>query len=298
MARKISGGAVRFLEHAQRSIQRMRETGFTGMNPEEARMVLAQFDMAGQFPPLAPAISAATPQAGRVRGEFPLNHAVVLSQAYSDDALNGRRGPFRPGGNQPGKLSPPSYVRTDLERRISFFDANGDGIAAPCEMFSRLGLLRVDWLKGGVVTAVLNLVLGPLTSGKLQLGIVIKNGIKVRHSEYDTGIYDADGNFDAKVFERLFAGGKTEITEKEIHRFISNKMPPARNLWEELRRLGGKAKSMAEFSLLFDIAADTTKFIEGSERRAIRKETLKNMYLGYLFYDIANERIAGRSSRG
>jgi hypothetical protein len=202
------------------------------------------------------------------------------------------------GGQRSGLLPRTLKARsrpgdTTLQRHASFFDDDGDRVIGIAECARGLKALG---LPVGVAEAVALAIVVPLsiqTGGSLRaMSIDIENIQKGKHDS-DTGILDARGWFNAKRFERVFGAhstvdrnGDKAVTATEITRMVS----------ANRETLLGFVASLAEWQLLFLLAADT-EAIEGHESvPALSVARIKSFYDGTLFYKLAKQR-AGSAKR-
>lgn len=178
---------------------------------------------------------------------------------------------------------------TTLQRHASFFDDDGDrliGIAECARGLKALGL------PVGVADAVALVIVLPLSiqTGDSLLGMTIdiENIHKGKHDS-DTGILDERGSFNARRFEKMFGtystadrNGDKAVTAAGITRMVG----------ANRETLYGFVASLAEWQLLFLLAADT-EVIEGDESvPALSVARIKSFYDGTLFYKLAKETAA------
>jgi peroxygenase len=177
---------------------------------------------------------------------------------------------------------------TALERHASFFDPQGTGLITPRQTYAGMKRLGVALPWRILLTPVINGFLGYLTEGRPSLVIRIDRIAQGKHP-YDSGSFGDDGGFDPAAFDALFANGATTITADEMDAVITargNRKP-------EMGKLAGVLGhwfSGREVGVLFCIAADTTKTVDGQPVRAMTRATLRRFYDGTLFYDLARRR--------
>lgn len=185
----------------------------------------------------------------------------------------------------------PVMEMTALQKHVSFFDKNGDGIITRYETGLGLRQLGLGRLKAGAGALVIHVFLGPQTSGSWKnLGISVKD-IKLGRHGSDTGVFDAEGRFVPEAFERIFVqfdanhSGSMSAAELEAMIEANSKLRP-----------GNKSASSVEFRILLLIAADAAEDAGAKRVRAISKSRLKEFYDGTLFYALAKPEPAPRSA--
>lgn len=171
---------------------------------------------------------------------------------------------------------------TPLQKHVSFFDKNGNGIITLSETELGLRRLGLGRIKAGAAAVAIHLFLGPRTTGSWRsLDISVKDIELGKHGS-DTGVFDAEGRFAPEAFERIFArfdvsrSGSMSGAELEAMIAANSRLRP-----------GDRTVASQEFQLLMIIAADTVEEAGGDEVRAISKERLKEFYDGTLFYKLA-----------
>ncbi|KAI3870598.1 hypothetical protein MKW92_037078 [Papaver armeniacum] len=159
--------------------------------------------------------------------------------------------------------------QTVLQRHVGFFDRNKNGVIYPCETFK--GLRAIGHGMGtSIFTALL---INVLFSGKL-----VKNIARGKHTT-DTGVYDADGNFDPVKFDEIFQKhSKTypnALTADELWGLLkANRVPKDYFNW---------FINWTEWKfLLYPVAKDKNGLLQ--------KETIRGLYTGDLFYQLEQER--------
>ncbi len=177
---------------------------------------------------------------------------------------------------------------TALERHASFFDPTGTGFVTCKQTFEGMRRLGVHLRWRVLLTPVIGGFLGTLTQGHPSLRIKIATIAQGKHP-YDSGSFDAAGNFDSGAFDALFARAGDVITAKEMRGVITargNRLPAMGKIAGAL----GHWFSSREVEVFFCVAADATKMVDGKKVAAVTKKTFQSFYDGTLFFDIARRR--------
>ncbi|RZC49493.1 hypothetical protein C5167_017918 [Papaver somniferum] len=168
-----------------------------------------------------------------------------------------------------------------LQKHAAFFDRNKDGVIYPWETFQGC---RAIGLGLGVSTALavfVNLALsGSTRPGKfpnLLFPIEVQNIVKSKHTS-NTGVYDAEGNFDSAKFEEIFQkhskANANALTADELSGMLkSNRVP---------KDYKGLVASWVEWKTFFSFCKDKNGLLQ--------KETLRAFYAGDLFEQMEQER--------
>jgi peroxygenase len=182
---------------------------------------------------------------------------------------------------------------TALERHADYFDADRDGLVTLPETYGGLRRLGVGCVTSGILAGIINLFLGPITRGRASLTISVAH-IAAGVHPFDTGVFNQRGELDRARFDALFAPGAERLTRAELRSVIVGRGRAARAGWK-----GWLANrfSAAEARLLFCLASDTTKTVDGRPEPAITKLRLLHFYQGRLLPALARRRrIANRKS--
>ncbi|MCL7032452.1 hypothetical protein MKW94_015055 [Papaver nudicaule] len=171
--------------------------------------------------------------------------------------------------------------QTVLQKHASFFDRNKDGVIYPWETFQALRAIGLGVGMSAFAAAIINMGMsGKTRPGKcpnLLFPIEIKNIIKAKRKA-DTGIYDAEGNFDAAKFEEIFvkhSSSGTALTEDEL----LGLMKPRTGLRDYFEWFGG----WLGWKNFYTVCKDKDGLVQ--------KETLRAFYTGAgLFEQIEQER--------
>ncbi|KAI3980178.1 hypothetical protein MKX01_033319 [Papaver californicum] len=153
-----------------------------------------------------------------------------------------------------------------LQRHVGFFDRNKNGVIYPCETFKGLRAIGLGMGTSIAGAVLINMVFsGKTRPGKfpsLLFPIEVKNIAKGKHTS-DSGVYDAEGNFDPVKFEEIF----------QKHSKANANALTADELWGLLK---------ANRKLLYMVGKDKNGLLQ--------KEALGALYTGELFYQLEQER--------
>ncbi len=178
---------------------------------------------------------------------------------------------------------------TPLERHAAFFDPERTGTVTIGQTYEGLRSLGMPLHWRLVLPIIINGFLGYLTQRKLSFDIDVHKIADGKHP-FDSGVFDDQGHFDEKAFAALTgAGSDGAITKAQMDALIrgrGNRRPQMGKLAGSL----GKWFSARETQLLFCLAADTTKKVDGHEEPAITPRTLKRFYDGTLLPTVARRR--------
>lgn len=174
--------------------------------------------------------------------------------------------------------------KTPLQKHVSFFDQNNDGVIHVSETYKGLRDLHLGRALSAFGSVFINAGLGPSTGEKLsKLTVNVEHIAKAKHDS-DTDIFDEKGNFSSAKFDELFEkydldkdGG---LSKEEFLNF--------RNRNKETT--SGGIASKGEFDLLIKVAGKKEN-IDGKETKVITKEQMADFYNGSLFYKIAGKEI-------
>lgn len=173
-----------------------------------------------------------------------------------------------------------------LEMHAAFFDPLGTHRITCAQTYDGMKRLGVPLVLRLVLTPIINGFLGFLTGGP-PFVIEIDRIEKGKHP-FDSGTFDDAGNFDPGALSVLFPPGRDAITAAEMDQVITDR-GDRRPQMGKVAGLLGHLFSKAEVAVLFRVASDTVKTVNGRPVRAMTRETLQSFYDGTLF-----ERIAAR----
>lgn len=174
--------------------------------------------------------------------------------------------------------------KTPLQKHVSFFDQNNDGVIHVSETYKGLRDLHLGKALSAFGAVFINAGLGPSTGEKLsKLTVNVEHIAKAKHDS-DTDVFDEKGNFSSSKFEELFAKYDLDkdnaLSKEEFLNF--------RNRNKETT--SGGIASKGEFDLLVKVAGKETK-IDNKETKVITREQMEDFYKGSLFYKIAGKEI-------
>ncbi|KAK1413713.1 hypothetical protein QVD17_35491 [Tagetes erecta] len=170
-----------------------------------------------------------------------------------------------------------------LQKHVSFFDRNNDGVIYPWETFKGFRAIGSGILLSSVAAVFINVGLsGKTRPGKkwpnLRFPIYVEN-IKMAKHGSDSGVYDAHGRFVPSKFEEIFhkyARTRPDaLTSDELNEFVKGNREP--------KDYGGWIGGLSEWKILYYLAKDKDGFL--------KKDTIKAVYDGSLFEKMAAEKI-------
>lgn len=176
---------------------------------------------------------------------------------------------------------------TALEKHASFFDPLGTHRITCAQTYDGMKRLGVPFVLRLVLTPVINGFLGLLTGGP-PFVIEVDRIEKGKHP-FDSGTFDDAGDFDPGAFAVLFPPGEDAITAAEMDQVITDR-GDRRPQMGKVAGFLGHLFSKAEVAVLFRVASDTTKTVNGKPVPAISRDTMKAFYDGTLFQRIADRR--------
>jgi peroxygenase len=182
---------------------------------------------------------------------------------------------------------------TALQRHASYFDRGGDGLVTPGDTYDGLRRLGLGRMMSCILAGIINAFLGPITRGHASLTIsVARIGSGVH--PFDTGVFDKRGELDRARFDALFDTGTDRLTRAELRRTI---VARGRAAHAGLKGWLANHFSAAEARLLFCLASDATKTIDGQKLPAITRRRLLHFYEGRLLPALARrQRIRRRKA--
>ena len=174
-----------------------------------------------------------------------------------------------------------------LQRHASFFDPGGTREITFAQTYDGMKRIGVPFVLRVLLTPVINGLLGPLTSGSFSLVIKIDTIAQGKHP-YDSGSFDGGGAFDEAAFDALFANAGDAITLSEMRAVVTARGDRLKK--GRVEAALGHWFSSREIGVLFLVAADTRKTVNGMEVTAMKKETLRSFYDGTLFFALEQRR--------
>ncbi len=176
---------------------------------------------------------------------------------------------------------------TALEKHAAFFDPLGTHRITCAQTYDGMKRLGVPVLLRILLTPVINGFLGLLTGGP-PFVIEVDRIEKGKHP-FDSGTFDDSGDFDPGAFAVLFPPGEEAITAAEMDQVITDR-GDRRPQMGKVAGFLGHLFSKAEVAVLFRVASDTTKTVNGKQVPAISRDAMKAFYDGTLFQRIADRR--------
>ncbi|KAK4264025.1 hypothetical protein QN277_029367 [Acacia crassicarpa] len=161
-----------------------------------------------------------------------------------------------------------------LQKHVSFFDRNKDGVIYPCETFQGFRAIGSGVFLSIASAAFIHLNLSFRTRpGKFPFPlfpIEVKN-IKLGKHGSDTGVYDKEGRFIPSKFEEIFRKHAhthpDALTSDELKEMLKENRAP--------RDYQGWIASEGEWKLLYKFGKDKDGLLE--------KDTVRAVYDGTLF---------------
>ncbi|XP_047320948.1 probable peroxygenase 5 [Impatiens glandulifera] len=166
---------------------------------------------------------------------------------------------------------------TALQKHVSFFDRNHDGIIFPNETLEGLMALGSNITLSTAATALIHTALSQKTRpGKplsMLFPIEIENIKGGKHGS-DSGAYDNEGMFVESKFEEIFTKyavtHKDALTEGELGAMLEgNKVP---------NDVAGSVAASTEWKMLYNLFKDKDGLLQ--------KQTVKDSFDGTLFYQM------------
>ncbi|XP_074324727.1 putative peroxygenase 4 [Apium graveolens] len=167
-----------------------------------------------------------------------------------------------------------------LQKHVTFFDQNNDGIIYPWETFRGFREIGCGLLLSSVAAVFINLGLSAKTrTGKfpsLLFPIEIKNITKAKHGS-DSGVYDKEGRFVNSKFEEMFAKhahtNSSALTSDEVMALLKSNREP--------KDYKGWLAAYTEWKILYILCKD--------ENGLLLKDKVRGVYDGSLFEHLAKE---------
>ncbi|XP_026437385.1 probable peroxygenase 4 [Papaver somniferum] len=169
-----------------------------------------------------------------------------------------------------------------LQKHASFFDRNKDGVIYPWETFQGCRALGLGIGISTLAAVFINLGLsGKTRPGKylnLLFPVEIQNITKAKRKG-DTGVYDAEGNFDPAKFEEIFLKHSQSGNALTLDEMLGLLKPKT-----SLKDYPGYYGGWLGWKSLHAVCKDKNGLVQ--------KETLRAFYTGGLFKKIEQERAA------
>ncbi|KAI3933846.1 hypothetical protein MKX01_028172 [Papaver californicum] len=169
-----------------------------------------------------------------------------------------------------------------LQKHASFFDRNKDGVIYPWETFQACRAIGLSIGISTTAAVFINMGLsGKTRPGKfpnLLFPIEIQNITKAKRKG-DTGVYDAEGNFDPAKFEEIFLKHSRTGNSFTLDELLGLLKPKT-----SLKDYPGYYGGWLGWKSLHAVCKDKDGLVQ--------KETLRAFYTGGLFEKIEQERAA------
>ncbi|OWM76662.1 probable peroxygenase 4 [Punica granatum] len=183
----------------------------------------------------------------------------------------------------------PSQAETQeqsvLQKHVSFFDRNHDGIVYPWETFKGFRAIGCGIPLSTFAAVFINVGLSQKTRpGKfpsLLFPVEVGNIHKAKHGS-DSGVYDTQGRFVPEKFEEIFTKHAltypNALTSDELKKMLrANRVP---------KDYAGWLASYSEWKILYVLCKDKNGLLQ--------KETIRAVYDGSLFERMEREHAAAR----
>ncbi|OVA11199.1 Caleosin [Macleaya cordata] len=167
-----------------------------------------------------------------------------------------------------------SHDQNVLQKHVTFFDRNKDGVIYPWETFQGFRAIGCGVALSSVSALFINMGLSCKTRpGKfpsLLFPIEIRNITRGKHTS-DSGVYDTEGRFVPAKFEEIFHKhshtNANALTSDELSGMLkANRVP---------KDYGGWLASWTEWKILYLLCKDKNGLLQ--------KETIRAVYDGSLF---------------
>ncbi|XP_031120750.1 probable peroxygenase 5 isoform X1 [Ipomoea triloba] len=180
---------------------------------------------------------------------------------------------YHDGMGRPSELSP-------LQKHVSFFDINKDGIVYPWETYQGFRKIGCGVPLSVFASLFINFGLSQKTRpGKWPsplLPIEVGN-IKLSKHTSDSGVYDSEGRFVESKFEEIFKkhakSNPNGLTSVELDEMLQANRKP--------NDYGGWIGALSEWKILYLIGKDKNGILP--------KETIRGVYDGSLFESMAKK---------
>ncbi|XP_028795095.1 probable peroxygenase 5 [Neltuma alba] len=174
-----------------------------------------------------------------------------------------------------------------LQKHVSFFDRNKDGVIYPSETFQGFRAIGSGVFVSIASAAFIHFSLSFKTRpGKFPsplLPIEVEN-IKLGKHGSDSGVYDQEGRFVASKFEEIFSKHAhtypDALTANELKEMLKENRAP--------RDYQGWVASEAEWKILYKFGKDRDGLLE--------KDTVRAVYDGTLFHLLEKQHSAHKRS--
>ncbi|KAA8532513.1 hypothetical protein F0562_032671 [Nyssa sinensis] len=170
-----------------------------------------------------------------------------------------------------------------LQKHVTFFDRNKDGIVYPSETFQGFRAIGCGIALSSAAAIFIHIGLSHKTRpGKFPsplFPIEVKNIKKAKHGS-DSGVYDTEGRFVPSKFEDIFRkNARTNadaLTSDELMGMLKANRAP--------KDYGGWLGSYSEWKILYVLCKD--------KHGLLHKDTIRAVYDGSLFEKMAKEKAS------
>ncbi|XP_073017794.1 probable peroxygenase 4 [Primulina eburnea] len=175
-----------------------------------------------------------------------------------------------------------------LQRHVSFFDQNHDGIIYPADTFQGFPAIGSGILLSYIATIFINVGL----SGKTRTGepfskdfpIEIQNINFAKHTS-DSGVFDCGGRFIESKFEEIFTNNThtrpVALTSFELEGFLQSNRQP--------KDYGGWLAGYMEWKILYMLGKDKDGFLP--------KDTVRAACDGSLFEKLSRGKMSRKEEK-
>ncbi|XP_038976526.1 probable peroxygenase 4 [Phoenix dactylifera] len=166
---------------------------------------------------------------------------------------------------------------TPLQKHVSFFDRNKDGVIYPTETYEGFRAIGCSVALSAVSAPLIHAFLSPKTNNgslpAITLPIIVAIIAKGKHGS-DSGAYDTEGMFVPEKFEEIFQKhahtNPDALTSDELKEMLkANQQPNDRQGW---------IASRTEWEILLLVAKDKDGLLQ--------KDTVRSVFDGSLFYKL------------
>ncbi|TFB03470.1 putative peroxygenase 3 [Trichoderma ghanense] len=186
----------------------------------------------------------------------------------------------QPHGSQASNWAKAHQNQTVLQQHCDYFDQDKDGIIWPLDTYKGLRGLGWNFLLCLFATFIIHVPFSyPTVPGHLPdpfFRIYLRNIHKTKHGS-DTGTYDNEGRFVPQKFEDMFskyAADKDYVTLRDVWHLLKGQRVVA----DPFGTTAAALEWLATYILLWP------------EDGRMKKEDIRKLYDGSIFYEIAKER--------
>uniref|UniRef100_A0A1D1ZET5 Putative peroxygenase 5 n=1 Tax=Anthurium amnicola TaxID=1678845 RepID=A0A1D1ZET5_9ARAE len=215
----------------------------------------------------------------------PLVFLSVLSPSGASDMGASRASSLSSPAGTTAEASTGAGEMTPLQKHVSFFDRDKDGLIYPWETYQGFRAIGCGTAFSSASAVFINGFLGPKTQpenlASPLLPIYVSNIKKGKHAG-DSGAYDTEGRFVPAKFEEIFQkhahANPNALTSDELMEMLkANRDPKDYTAW---------IAAYTEWTTLYALCKDKDGLLP--------KETIRSVYDGSLFYQLEKERNASK----